>query len=110
MDTKAALKDRLKLAVQARDALGNLVMRANVRTDEDAVIAMALCLTIQELFASVILLTDNGLASHAPSHVRTMRRRSDQPQVIRAIFRRSWHAAGGGRQDERVEREGPTSF
>lgn len=72
MDTKAALKDRLKLAVQARDALGNLVMRANVRTDEDAVIAMALCLTIQELFASVILLTDNGLASHAPSHVRTM--------------------------------------
>ena len=56
----------------ARDALGNLAMRANVRIDEAAVIGVGLCLTIQELFASVIVLTDNGLASHAPLHVRTM--------------------------------------
>jgi hypothetical protein len=62
----------LEAAVKARDALGDLAMKANVRTNEAALIGAGLCLTIQELFASVILLTDHGLASHAPAHVRTM--------------------------------------
>lgn len=72
MTKELDIRDKLKLAVQARDALGNLAMKANVRTDEAAVIGVGLCLTIQELFASVICLMDNGLASHAPAHVRTM--------------------------------------
>jgi hypothetical protein len=62
----------LDAAVKARDALGDLAMKANVRTDEAAAIGAGLCLTSQELFAAVILLTDHGLASHAPAHVRTM--------------------------------------
>ncbi|TAL66701.1 MAG: hypothetical protein EPN79_08825 [Burkholderiaceae bacterium] len=62
----------LEAAVKARDMFGHLVMKANVRTDEASLIGAGLCLTIQELFASAILLTDNGLGSHAPSHVRTM--------------------------------------
>ena len=58
--------------MNARDALGYLAMKANVHTDESALIGTGLCLTIQELFASVILLTDHGLASHAPAHLRAM--------------------------------------
>lgn len=66
------LKPILEAAVKARDTFGNLAMKANVRTDEPALIGAGLCLTIQELFASVICLMDNGLGSHAPAHARTM--------------------------------------
>ena len=66
------LKPFLEAAVKARDTFGNLVMKANVRADEPALIGAGLCLTIQELFASVICLMDNGLGSHAPGHARSM--------------------------------------
>jgi hypothetical protein len=66
------LRPFLEAAVKARDTFENLVIKANVRTDEPALIGTSLCLTIQELFASVICLMDNGLGSHAPAHARTM--------------------------------------
>ena len=66
------LRPILEAAVKARDLFGNLAMKANVRADEPALIGTGLCLTIQELFASVICLMDNGLGSHAPAHARTM--------------------------------------
>lgn len=66
------LRPMLEAAVRARDAFGSRVMTASVRTNESAVIGASLCLTIQELFASVICLMDNGLGSHTPAHARTM--------------------------------------
>lgn len=66
------LRPILEATVKARDTFGNLAMKARVRTDEPAVIGVGLCLTIQELFASVICLMDSGLGSHAPAHARTM--------------------------------------
>jgi len=70
IEAKPNIRDRLTLAVQARDALGELAARANVHTNEAAVIGFGLCLTIQELFAAVILLMDQGLGSHAPTLAR----------------------------------------
>lgn len=91
-DRPRKLRPVLEAAVKARDAFGMLAVKANVRSDEPSVVGVSLCLTIQELFASVICLMDNGLGSHAPAHARTMlealadlRNLANEPEYLEQI-------------------------